>query len=97
MIVARSTTLFVGIDLTPELRHCCPRRDSIKSHTTMPRVYLSLLKPDPLSTLLFSNIPPDITYSAEIQTFLYNHRTTPRVPDIRLFSDRIGASNSTCP
>ena len=38
----------------------------------MPRVYLSLLKPDPLSTLLFSNIPPDITYSAEIQDFLYN-------------------------
>jgi len=35
-------------------------------------LYLSLLKPDPLSTLLFSNIPPDITYSAEIQTFLYN-------------------------
>ncbi len=28
MIVARSTTLFVGIDLTPKLGYCCPRRDS---------------------------------------------------------------------
>jgi len=36
MIVARSTTLFVGIDLTPELGHCCPRRDSNISREPIP-------------------------------------------------------------
>lgn len=32
MIVARSTTLFVGIGLTPKLEHCCSRKDSKLYH-----------------------------------------------------------------